>query len=566
MKKIVSLLTTLLALISSTALGTTYAQDETALTMYVESHNVDENTFRFSADACDKVNNFSNATEKLDCSYALAVLSVLAHNGDISVTTLSPDAKSIKEVDLCTELNKEIYEYSISLNTLSRDLAYGDYYSSHNQDELINKILEYAETSDKNSTYFLARLRSGVSRYINLVCIGLVDGNWNFNGDNYDKCIPTINPELKQENFKDVFPYDALGFTESSCIYINSKDKKIYIPEYSEDNKKEIEIMLVTNDFDILNYKSNLNNKREVSSKDIRRIRMMNMAHMDYMLSIQGEVNKTITADCFELPENLSKSIYQYGKEANLYTSFKTYVPGDAVSFDIKESDISKEMYSPTNGWQKATELYVDSNVSQQTVICYGEFYTEMYDNKILIKKKSNNESDGNIISNQNKGFDLGLHLNETPLADNEFGLSGISDGEIVFEVKPEGIVISCESIINTVFNYGKDNVDGILRFTSSNPIMLKKNDLLDQYRIYIDMNEDGVFECEVKKGDINCDGIIDACDATAVLTDYALTSANKDNLSFVNADLADYDDNDVVDGRDATAILTTYAKLSVNN
>ena len=70
--------------------------------------------------------------------------------------------------------------------------------------------------------------------------------------------------------------------------------------------------------------------------------------------------------------------------------------------------------------------------------------------------------------------------------------------------------------------------------------------------------------------GDVNCDGVIDARDASVVLTYYSQQSAAVgyvDNITmerFMADVLGDYDGNGVVDARDASALLTQYAKNSV--
>ena len=65
---------------------------------------------------------------------------------------------------------------------------------------------------------------------------------------------------------------------------------------------------------------------------------------------------------------------------------------------------------------------------------------------------------------------------------------------------------------------------------------------------------------------DVNGDAIVDARDATDVLTDYARTSAGKASV-FDQAQkiAADANSDSIVDGRDATIILTYYARQSVN-
>lgn len=66
--------------------------------------------------------------------------------------------------------------------------------------------------------------------------------------------------------------------------------------------------------------------------------------------------------------------------------------------------------------------------------------------------------------------------------------------------------------------------------------------------------------------GDVNDDGIVDGMDATAVLTDYAKVSANKDSIfNKAQSIAADVNGNLIVDGVDATILLTYYAYISTH-
>ena len=67
--------------------------------------------------------------------------------------------------------------------------------------------------------------------------------------------------------------------------------------------------------------------------------------------------------------------------------------------------------------------------------------------------------------------------------------------------------------------------------------------------------------------GDVNGNGMVDAVDASSVLTYYAQTSTGKDG-GFTETQLkaADMNENGLVEATDASAILTFYAKSSVDN
>ena len=68
-------------------------------------------------------------------------------------------------------------------------------------------------------------------------------------------------------------------------------------------------------------------------------------------------------------------------------------------------------------------------------------------------------------------------------------------------------------------------------------------------------------YDKEVQKGDVNCDGTIDASDASLVLQAYSSLSTG--GTTYLNCNLADWDNNGSVDSSDASSILQKYAELS---
>ena len=89
-----------------------------------------------------------------------------------------------------------------------------------------------------------------------------------------------------------------------------------------------------------------------------------------------------------------------------------------------------------------------------------------------------------------------------------------------------------------------------------------------------IDMADVGLLLQKIKNdnriGDVNCDGMLEARDASDVLRYYALTSIHTTvpseyrGLEFGVLALGDYHANGIIDARDACAILTEYARSSV--
>ena len=84
----------------------------------------------------------------------------------------------------------------------------------------------------------------------------------------------------------------------------------------------------------------------------------------------------------------------------------------------------------------------------------------------------------------------------------------------------------------------------------------------------YLNVNaENTTSKTDFLLGDVNGNGMVDAVDASSVLTYYAQTSTGKDG-GFTETQLkaADMNENGLVDATDASAILTFYAKSSVDN
>ena len=76
-----------------------------------------------------------------------------------------------------------------------------------------------------------------------------------------------------------------------------------------------------------------------------------------------------------------------------------------------------------------------------------------------------------------------------------------------------EGLIKNDDSSIEA-FKKSADQHIIYCTLSSVNNIMLRYNESDDRIAIFIDNNNDDVYDKELEKGDANCDGIIDARDA----------------------------------------------------
>ena len=79
----------------------------------------------------------------------------------------------------------------------------------------------------------------------------------------------------------------------------------------------------------------------------------------------------------------------------------------------------------------------------------------------------------------------------------------------------------------------------------------------------HIDKNSDDVYNDVVEKDDVNCDGFINASDASLVLAKYVSDSANSSEYIEVGNNLGDYNGDGVINASDASDVLAYYADIS---
>ena len=121
-------------------------------------------------------------------------------------------------------------------------------------DEQINQLIETAENNMKNNRYFFISV-SDSEKFFHAVCgIGISDGVWEWNGEEYNKCVLTLD---SNEN--------ETGFNEKSCIYINSETKRCYIPSHEMSTDNNISFAIVDDDT-LLNYKGAINPSETINT------------------------------------------------------------------------------------------------------------------------------------------------------------------------------------------------------------------------------------------------------------------------------------------------------------
>lgn len=133
-------------------------------------------------------------------------------------------------------------------------------------EEKIDRLIATAEKCMNEKRYFFIDFRD--KTFAHALCgIGVTDGSWTFNDKNFDKCVLVLDSNAKN---KDMEP---IGFTNETCIYINSETKESYIPAYinKDGAGKNLDYIAIDND-ELLNYKGAIN-PSESPSVDVSEIK-----------------------------------------------------------------------------------------------------------------------------------------------------------------------------------------------------------------------------------------------------------------------------------------------------
>lgn len=200
-----------------------------------------------------------------------------------------------------------------------------------------------------------------------------------------------------------------------------------------------------------------------------------------------------------------------------------------------------------------------------------GEYEAEISDTRIeFTKKASSFTTEDDFLNEQNEKYSIILTQSEPVYIFDDYDIDGSSKGTVVFETRPDGVYISDSEMLQVQFDYNYSSLQqndprGSLKITATEPIMLKYDETELLWKIYRDSDDDNDFESEVQNGDINCDGHIDARDASLVLKAYSELSADENAVAYVDKRYADYNSDGYIDARDASSLLAYYAEQSAS-
>ena len=417
-------------------------------------------------------------------------------------------------------------------------------------DEKINRLLATAEKCMKEKRYFFITFRG--TTFAHALCgIGVTDGNWTFNDKSYDKCVLVLDSNAKNKD------KEPIGFTNEICIYINSETKESYIPFYDRFFTGDEEISFVAiDDNSLLNNKGAINPSEKIDT-DLSKIKK-------FLYTDDDKKDMKIYSIIQNPSDNLN--IDRYIKE-NMED--KTCFEADTIRFELENAK-----NTPRNYRYIDTERWIDLELKIKEEDTNGEKVKfncdfEISDDKIFMNNNNKVPLTVNTLIRMNDDS-----YNFAPYYD--WMIAGKVANKLSIEIRDKGMLIKSDGlndILISPYYYSIDDKGKVkelrvqaldnynyLYLSSSNNVLINIDEEKN-FVYYIDDNGDDVYDTRVQKGDINCDGFIDAVDASKVLSIYARLSTIINNP--VDCSLGDINNDGFVDAVDASAILAKYAELS---
>lgn len=492
---------------------------------------------------------------------AMAVLQMLVHNGIIPVSAIQDDALSLSDVTIDDNVNDILCYYQLMQGHSTKQQLAGNYYYCNNDDsDKCNDLIELGRKASENGDYFMifvavtASYDGTVMYNVDhaLTGIGCADGNWSFNGKSYDKCILTLDNSV------------SAGFNENMCIYINSATNEYYIPGFDNTAK----IRFVTDDETLLNYQGLINPSEtiETNISGINRIHLRNYAFHEFTFTVNdGEKSSVYEGEPTQFPEGISKNYFKDSTYGRVH-----YIDGESFSISAK---MSERTYNTSREESKFI-LGIQNDSTNVEINGKGDFDADVTKDTITLKSNNTAEYLSNIEHKLTFDIFSISDSNASPFGSHSFSIystgtftmSAFEDGFLVSDTGLLEMSLSASADTDEFFGYIHEEtgtaIPGLCEFqlTASAPVYVEFDEENKRYTAYIDPDKNGVYDTLPETGDANCDGEINASDASVILRGYA--AAQTGEYEYLNSDHSDFNNDGIIDAIDSSAILRHYVEI----
>ena len=479
----------------------------------------------------------------------MSIVSTLVHNGIISPSDIQEGKETLLDIEAATDfygIDKDVTMMKIisyQTRQLAPDFQLDMYYhfAHYDKEKDIDHLLETAKkATEQGKWWFIGYDDTGFSHAV--AGVGLLEGEFKFGSLTFDNCILVYDSNCVETDPETDKYISASQIGVNGCIYVNSETRDIFVPTYFLDDLGADFKIYALDDYDFMNYRGMLN-----------------------------------PSDSYETDVSSLNSVEVYSKGDYSINATRA----DGSEYDAKSSCgkvFKKSKGKDKNKVKKSCYLCDGEQFNVQNTGNEAEFVADFMDTRQLYASTFNGAVNNVFKGEDEFGFDtLGETAYDVSLVFEEdcysfaphykYDFSGTADGDFKAIQTDRGIIVSGKNGVkcslktsdvkrdeNGFLVSSEDNVQDEGVFASSS-VMISFEDNKPKYFI------GESYEKEVQKGDVNCDGTIDASDASFVLQAYSALSTG--GTTYLNSNLADWDENGTVDASDASFILKKYAELS---
>jgi len=489
--------------------------------------------------------------------HGFSIIQILTHNGVIPVSAIQSGAETLHDVQFNKSVNDIIAYYQMTQEYMRQDNIISYAYCNNTTEQQLAHLIETAEKAMNSNRYFYIafNLKEGVHA---VAGIGVADGEWTFNDKTYNKCVLTLDSNSIKDDGS------GGGFNRRTCIYINTADNSFCIPGYEAD-ETNTSFRAVIDDDNILNYKGLIN---PASDKDVPATDIVSSWLID---PAESEFELTLIRD--------GKSETLHGTQDSFMPTSHMFFQGlmSRKHFFIKKADHYKfdTLSIADDDFDTNRTLRFDTETSTQTIIACGDFSAEAKENFLSVTSRSDFPSITLDLSSEN-----GLYKNSRFC---EYGVWGNCPGRVSIEETADGIFVRHDNPLDAQISFEgiitQDDGSLIVYPEDDTPLnflyyeiysvadnLWKYDEETDDMVCYADPDGDEVFDTKVVDGDVNCDGVIDAADASKILEIYGKLSSDVEVNPYITSKrYADYNNDGVINASDASAVLAKYAEISSN-
>ncbi|MDE7098258.1 MAG: hypothetical protein K2O60_03840 [Ruminococcus sp.] len=553
MKKIISTLMISAMALSSLPLMSAPVKDDYRTTAIAETSELnalanflgaDTAYFSFTNYAKNYLDTDMIITDCEDQSYGISMLQILSHNGVFAVSDIQSGAKKLSDVQFDSEIEALVESYQLTRFKVPQ-LRMKRAFVKNDTETLI----QAAMTSMTAQKYFHISLSmsetlpdgTNYSKATHDVAgIGIKDGSWIFNGISYDKCILTVDS-------------NTTSFDENYCIYVNTSDNTFCIPAYDD-----VTLTAVIADDTVLNYQGKLG-KQVQPPVDIPD------SENPAKISVYTQTGKKIGE---KYNEEFDEYIPQYEKTEEEYE----IIVGD-ITYDSFYLDNQPTFNAPV------ADSYKFKFKDNKSDSCELAFDSESKDGYAFIKANKSAESAEISVHKVSikTGADNSISATIVPAEPlykssfNFFEADAYYAKNFTMTDREDGILLQSNSSYTANIVFGKCDLDSLtlskdsrieFRIAPDSDLLFRYDDETQKIRAFIDEDGDDVYETEIQDGDINCDGMLDAYDASEILSIYSDLSTYEEDypIKYINV-FADFNGDGLVNAVDASGVLEKYAE-----